>query len=115
MNSTWQSKLIVHIPTSPQLILGYIDTSINMKNHSFEFSLMSTDIIPFLAKPSSINELIMKNVLKYPKGCSFCFEGYTGVQDYYRLNDCLIDSASTANGAQLTVAIHDEFIDKPKS
>ena len=54
-------------------------------------------------------------MLNYPKGCSFCFEGYNGVQDYERLKDYLIDCTSTTDGTQLTVAIHDEFIKEPKS
>ena len=57
----------------------------------------------------------MKDVLKYPKGCSFCFEGYNGVEDFERLKNYLIDCASTTDGTQLTVTIHDEFINDTKS
>ena len=56
----------------------------------------------------------MKDVLKYPKGCLFCFEGYHGVEYFERLNNYLIDCASTNGGTQPTVAIHDEFINDPK-
>ena len=97
-DTTWVSKLVVDIRTPPQLILGHIDTFIDTKNHSFEVASSSTNIIPFLTKPYAVNELIMKNVLKYPKGCSFCFEGYTGVQDYDRLKDYIIGSTSTTDG-----------------
>ena len=76
---------------------------------------LSTDIIPFLTKPSAVNGLIMKNMLNYPNGCSFCFEVYNGAQDYERLKNHLIDCASTTDGTQLTVAIHDEFVHQPKS
>ena len=114
-DSTWVLKLIVDISTPPQLILGDIYTSINMKSHNFEVALSSTDIITFLTKPSYVNELIMENVLKYLKGRPFYFKGYTSVKDYDRLRDYLIDSALITDGTQPTVAIRDEFINEPKS
>ena len=77
--------------------------------------MYSTDIIPLLTKPSSVNKLIMETNLKYPKGCSFYFEGYKGVEDYNRLKDFLINSACKTDGTQLTVAIHDDFFNKPNS
>ena len=57
----------------------------------------------------------METDLKYPKGCSFYFEGYNGVNDYERLKDFLIDSACKTDGTRLTVGIHDEFSNKPNS
>ena len=84
------------------------------KNDDSEIAMHSTDISPLLTKPSSVNEFTMEIDLKYPKGCSFCFEGcfegYTGFKDYNRLKDFLIDSACKTDGTQLPVAIHDEFI-----
>ena len=77
--------------------------------------MQSTYTIPFLTKSSAVNQLIMETDLKYPKGCSFCFEGYKGVKDYNRLKELLIDSAYKTDGTQLTVAIHDESINKPNS
>ena len=59
--------------------------------------------------PSAVNELIMKILLNYPKGCSFCFEGYNGAQDHERVKSYLIDYALETDGTQLTVAIHDKF------
>ena len=108
-DSTWVSQLIVDIPTPPQLILGDSKTSNNIKKSSTAVASSSTDIIPFLTKPSAVTELIMKDVLNYPKGCSFYFEGYNGVEDFERLKDYLIDCASKTDGTQLTVAIHDQF------
>ena len=43
------------------------------------------------------------------------FEGFNGVKDFERLEDYLIDCTLTTDGTQLTVAIHDEFINDPKS
>ena len=107
MDSTWKSKLIVSITTPPQLIIDHIDTASDIKKHSVQVASVSSDIIPFLTKPSIVNKLIMETDLKYPKGCSFCFEGYNGVNDFERLKNYLIDCASTSDGTQLTVVIHD--------
>ena len=115
-DSSWVSKLNANIPTPPQLKLGNSELSNDIKkNENCEIAMQSTDIIPFLTKPSAVNKLIMEADLNYPKGCSFCFEGYNGVNDYERLKDFLIDSACNTDGTQLTVAIHDEFINKPNS
>ena len=57
----------------------------------------------------------METILRYPKGCSFCFEGFNSVKDYDRLKDFLIDSACNTDGTRLTVGIHDEFSNKPNS
>ena len=106
----------MNIPTPPQLKLENRELSNDTKkNNIYEIVMQSTDIILFLTNPSSVNKLIMETELNYPKGCSFCFEGYKGVEDYDRLKDFLIDSACNTDGTQLTVAIHDEFINKPNS
>ena len=115
-DSSWVSKLNVNIPLPPQIKLGISELSnVIKKSDNSEITTLSTDIIPFLTKPSAVNKLIMETDLKYPKGCSFCFEGYNGVEDYDRLKEFLIDSACNTDGTQLTVAIHDEFINKPNS
>ena len=115
-DSSWVSKLNVNIPTPPQINIGISELSnVIKKSDNSEITTPSTDIIPFLTKPSAVNKLIMETDLKYPKGCSFCFEGHNGVEDYDRLKDFLIDSACNTDGTQLTVAIHDEFINKPNS
>ena len=57
----------------------------------------------------------MEKELKYPSGCSFCFEGYNGVKDYDRLKDFIIDSACNTDGSRLTVGIHQQFRNKPNS
>ena len=80
-DSTWVSKLIEDIPTPPQLILRDLQTSNNIKKTPTAIASSSTDIIPFLAKPSVVTELIMNDVLNYPMGYSFYFEGYNGVDN----------------------------------
>ena len=115
-DSSWVSKLNVNIPTPPQINIGISELSnVIKKSDNSEITTPSTDIIQFLTKPSAVNKLIMETDLKYPKGCLFCFEGYNGVEDYDRLKDFLIDSACNTDGTQLTVDIHDEFINKPNS
>ena len=102
LDSTWVSKLIVDIPTPGKFKLGQIlDPSIVIKEHHSQAAMLSTDII--------------NNITNIQKGCSFCFEGYNGVEDYERLKNMLISCASTSDGTQLTVAIHDEFTNKPSS
>ena len=51
----------------------------------------------------------MKYILNYLKGYSFYFEGYKGGKDFERLKGYLIDCASTTDGTQLILAIHDRF------
>ena len=115
-HSSRVSKLNVNIPTPTQRKLGISELSNDIKkNDNSEIGMQSTDIIPYLTKSSAVNQLIMETDLKYPKGCSFCFEGYKGVEDYDRLKDFLIDSACKSDGTQLTVAIYDEIINKPNS
>ena len=115
LDSTWIGKLIVDIPTPSQLKLPDSDKSTDINKNQAIVSSTSTDIIPLLMPPSSVKQLIMKDELKYPNGCSFCFEGYNGVDDYEKLKNHIIDCASRTDGTQLTVAIHDEHENKPKS
>ena len=115
LDSTWIGKLIVDIPTPSQLNIPDTDKSIDINKNPVIVSSTSSDIIPLLIPPYNVKQLIMKDVLKYPIGCSFCFEGYNGVDDYEKLKNHIIDCASRTDGTQLTVAIHDEFVNKPKS
>ena len=115
LDSIWRSKLIVDIRTPQQLILHDIETSIDLKKNSIQVISVSSDIILFLTEPSYVNQLIMKDELNYPKGSSFCFEGYTGVDDLTKLKNYLIDCASRTDGTQIIVVIHNEFINEPKS
>ena len=116
-DSSWVSKLNVSIPKPPQLNIGTTENpnEITKKNDNSAIDINSTDIIPLLIKPNELTQLIMEKELKYPLGCSFCFEGYNGVKDYDRLKDFLIDSACNTDGTRLTVGIHDEFSNKPNS
>ena len=115
LDSTWIGKLIVDIPTPSQLKLPDSDKSTEINKNSGIVSSTSTDIIPLLMPPSSVKQLIMKDELKYPNGCSFCFEGYKGVDDYNKLKNHIIDCASRTDGTQSKVAIHDEHDKNPKS
>ena len=115
LDSTWIAKPIVDIPTPPQLILCNNEKSIDLNKNSVHVSSVSSDIIPFLTPSSTVNQLMMKDELKYPLGCSFCFEGYKGVDNFEKLKNHRIDCASRTDGTQLTVVIHDEFVNEPKS
>ena len=115
LDSTWTGKLIVDIPTPSQLQLPDSDKSTDINKNPVIVSSTSTDIIPLLMPPSFVKQLILKDELKYPDGCSFCFEGYKGVDDYDKLKNHIIDCASRTDGTQLTVGIKDEHDKKPKS
>jgi hypothetical protein len=115
LDSTWTGKLIVDIPTPSQLQLPDSDKSTDINKNPVIVSSTSTDIIPLLMPPSFVKQLILKDELKYPNGCSFCFEGYKGVDDYDKLKNHIIDCASRTDGTQLTVGIKDEHDKKPKS
>ena len=115
LDSTWIGKLIVNIPTPSQLNIPDTEKSIEINKNTVIVSSMSFDIIPLLIPPSNVTQLIMRNEFKYPIGCSFCFEGYDGVDDYEKLKNHIIDCASRTDGTQLTVAIHDEFVNQPTS
>ena len=61
LDSTWVSKLIVDIPTPGKFKLGQIlDPSIVIKEHHSQAAMSSTDIIPLLLVPATINQLIME-------------------------------------------------------
>ena len=115
LDSTWTGKLIVDMPTPSQLIIPHNKKSIENNKSTVIDSSLSSDIIPLLIPPSNVTQLIMKDTFKYPIGCSFCFEGYNGVDDYEKLKNHIIDCASRTDGTQLTVAIHDEFVNQPTS
>ena len=115
-DSSWVSKLSVNIPTPPQLNVGNTEISNEIqKNDKSENDINSTDIIPLLTEPTILTQSIMETDLRYPKGCSFYFEGFNGVKDYQRLKKFLIDSACNTVGTRLTVGIHDEFSNKLNS
>lgn len=115
LDSTWTGKLIVDIPTPSQLKLPDSDKSTDINKNPVIVSSKCTDIIPLLKAPSFVKQLMLKNELNYPDGCSFCFEGYKGVDDYDKLKNHIIDCASRTDGTQLTVGIKDEHDKKPKS
>ena len=115
LDSTWIGKLIVDIPTPSHLNIPDTEKSIDINKNPVIVSSTSSDIIPLLIPSSTFKQLIMQNEFKYPIGCSFCFEGYSSVDDYEKLKNYIIDCASRTDGTQLTVAIHDEFVNQPTS
>ena len=115
LDSTFLGKLIVDIPTPSQLKLADLLQCTDVNKNPVNVSSTSTDIIPLLKVPSLFKQCVLKDDLKYPDGCSFCFEGYKGVDDYDKLKNHIIDCASRTDGTQLTVGIKDEHDKKPKS
>ena len=117
LDSTWLGKLIIDIPTPSQL-QGFhksTENSTDFNKNASIVSTTSTDIIPLLTKPSPVKQLLMTDELKYPKGCSFCFEGYKGTDDYEKLKNHIIDCAARNDGTQLKIGIHDEHDKNPNS
>ena len=60
-----------------------------------------TNIVPLMAEPSVILEQVLSHGLKYPKGASFCLEGFNGLNDIDQLVSHIIDSAKKVDGTQL--------------
>ena len=54
-----------------------------------------------MAKPSLQFEVILSHELKYPKGASFSFEGFNGVDDQHWLLSHIIDCAKQIDGTLL--------------
>ena len=93
-DSNWEPSIYVDIPP-PKCISDIIPLCIDTKQ------IGKTNIVPLMAEPSVILEQVLSHGLKYPKGASFCFEGYTGVDDKDRLVSHIIDSAKKVDGTQL--------------
>ena len=70
-----------------------------------------TNIVPLMAEPSEQFKVILSDELKYPKGASFCFDGFNGVNDKDRLVSHIIDSAKKDDGTQL---VPGRYLNTPK-
>ena len=93
-DSNWEPSIYVDVPP-PKYPSDIIPSCIDMKK------IGKTNIVPLMAKPSVILEQVLANGLKYPKGASFFFEGFNGLDDKDRLVSHIIDSAQQVDGTQL--------------
>ena len=93
-DSNWEPSIYVDIK-SPNCITKIIPSYVDIKN------VDKTNIVPLMAPPSSHYETILSQILKYPKGASFCFEGFHGLDDKDRLVSHIIDCAKKIDGTQL--------------
>ena len=50
---------------------------------------------------------VLETILNYPRGASFYFQGYKGVDDYEILKGYLIDKLLSLYGTQLILGIAD--------
>ena len=93
-DSNWVPSIFVDIPAPifiSDLIPSYVDIELVGK----------TNIVPLMDKPSLQFEVILSHELKYPKGASFFFEGFNGVEDQHRLVSHIIDWAKKIDVTQL--------------
>ena len=60
-----------------------------------------TNILPLMGKLSLQLELTLLHELRYPEWLSFCFEGFSGVDDHHQLVSPIIDCAKKIDGTQL--------------
>ena len=97
-DSTWIPKIVMPIETPP-IISQVINKSPELSKE--------TDIVPFIAPPNVQLRTLYKQLLKYPKDCTFCFSGY-GVTETKRLTDDILSAASRA-GSHLTIEINESF------
>ena len=93
-DSNWKPSIYVDIEP-PKSITDIVASCVNMKY------VGKTNIVPLMAKPSEQFKVILSDELKYPKGASFCFDGFYGVNDKDRLVSHIIDSAKKEDGTQL--------------
>lgn len=93
-DSNWEPSIYVDVPP-PKCLSDIISSCIDMKQ------IGKTNIVPLMAKPSIILEQVLSHGLKYPKGTSFFFEGFNGVDDKDQLVSHIIDSTQKVDGNQL--------------
>ena len=92
--SIWEPSIYVDIK-APNSISSTIPSCVDIKH------VDKTNIVPLMAPPSSHFETILSHELKYPKGASFCFDGFNGLDDKDRLVSHIIDCAKKIDGTQL--------------
>ena len=63
-----------------------------------------------MAKSPLQFEVILSHELKYQRGASFCFEGFNGVDDQYRLVSRIIDCAKKIDDTQLVPGHYNKTI-----
>ena len=114
-DSTWTSKIIVDIPTPPLVLNAIKAESCKLSTASHKVDKNTTDIVQLLTTPSIAVKTVLEATLGYPKGASFKFDGYNGVEDYDRLKGYLIDKASSSDGTQLVLGIADKLKTKKNS
>ena len=98
-DSSWQPEIIMDIPV-PQYIKELLPVNAIHGN--------AIDIIPFTIKPSLMLSTLLKHQYNYPKNCTFCFEGYEGVERGDDLKKDIINAAAL-HGTVLTVDINDHY------
>ena len=98
-DSSWVPKIVMKIST-PRIISQTINLPITDKHE--------TDIVHFMTTPSVQLSTICKTLLLYPKDCTFCFEGYNGIDDKSRLISDIFTAASK-NGSSLAIHVTDSY------
>ena len=93
-DSKWEPSIYVDI-VPPKSITDIVASCVDIKY------VGKTNIVPLMAEPSQLFKVILSEELKYPKGASFCFDGFNGVNDKDRLVSHIIDSAKKEDGTQL--------------
>ena len=98
-DSSWIPKIVMQI-SMPCIISQTINLPITSKNE--------TDIVQFMTPPSVQLSTICKTLLLYPRDCTFCFEGYNGIDDKNRLISDIFAAASK-NGSSLAIHVTDSY------
>ena len=98
-DSSWVPKIVMKI-SIPFIISQTMNLPITNKNE--------TDIVQFMIPPSLQLSIICKTFLLYPKDCTFCFEGYNGIDDKNRLISDIFAAASK-NGSSLALHVTDSY------
>ena len=98
-DSSWVPKILMKI-SIPLIISQAMNLPITNKNE--------TDIVQFMIPPSLQVSIICKTFLLYPKDCTFCFEGYNGIDDKNRLISDIFAAASK-NGSSLAFHVTESY------
>ena len=93
-DSKWVPSIYVDI-IPPKSLTDIVASCVDIKY------VGKTNILPLMAEPSQLLKVILSEELNYPKGASFCFDGFHGVNDKDRLVSHIIDSAKNVDGTQL--------------
>ena len=103
-DSTWTSPIFFPSTVWYNTVSnGQSSLQINQSSSPSMPTSSYVDIVQLMKPPSVLNKSILEQFLKYPKHCSFMFEGYSDSKESITSLKNNILSAARSNGQQLSV------------